>query len=96
MSDESSDTPFIAPSVLGDPASGVVTPPISKVNWTHAAEQAELTELEKTRHHVEVTADTAGVEAEIAADKNGWGIAAFVRRLWTGQTSAGGRVRKEW
>jgi hypothetical protein len=60
------------------------------------ATQDTLKELETDDvNSFEATVDEKGIEAEVSHEtKSGWSLAAYVRRLWSGNTSAGARVRK--
>lgn len=69
--------------------------PITKLNLDGAATKAELDRIQAqgdSAVDVDITAD--GVEAEVSTTKKGWAIAAYIRRKWNGETTAGGRIRR--
>lgn len=66
---------------------------------THAATKAALDQVAKDRENnarVDVSLD--GIEASVERKwSNGWGITAYVRRLWRGGTTeAGARIDRQW
>jgi hypothetical protein len=57
----------------------------------------ELDRLEAEEGHaIEATVTETGVTAEVSTTKKGWRLAAYVRRLWKGETEAGATVKKHW
>ena len=66
---------------------------------THAATKAALDQTAKdleNQARVDVSLD--GIEASVERKwSNGWGVTAYVRRLWRGgNTEAGARIDKQW
>jgi hypothetical protein len=69
--------------------------PITKLDLNGPEVKKELSRIEaqnESAFDADITAE--GVEAEISTVKKGWGLAAYVKRKWSGETSAGGRIRK--
>lgn len=68
----------------------------NKLTLDGPATKAELSRLEDT-HASAVEADITaeGVEADVTTTKKGWKLTAFVKRKWNGETSAGGRIKKD-
>ena len=65
---------------------------------TRAATAAALDQVAKDRENnarVDVSLD--GIEASVERKwSNGFGLTAYVRRLWRGTTEAGARIDKQW
>ena len=71
--------------------------PITKLDINGPATRAQLDRIEK-EHESNVQADVTleGVEAEVSTEKKGFSIAAYVKRKWNGETSAGARIKKSF
>lgn len=65
---------------------------------THAATKAALDQVAEDRENsarVDVSLD--GIEASVERKwSNGFGLTAYVRRMWRGNTEAGARIDKQW
>lgn len=70
--------------------------PITQLNLDGPATKAELSRLEATNASaIEADITAEGVEADLTTTKKGWKFTAFIKRKWNGETSAGGRIKKD-
>ena len=71
--------------------------PLNPLDLDGKALHDELARIESEGAQVEAEVDTEGATAEVAYSwRNGWGVAAYVKSKWKGETVAGGRVSKKW
>lgn len=72
--------------------------PLTLLNLNGPELQAQLDRLAvEQKNDAEISVDTAGVEAEVSRTwANGWGVVAYAKAKWSGETTAGGRLTKKF
>jgi len=71
--------------------------PITKLDINGPEVKKELSRIEaqnESAFDADITAE--GVEAEISTTKKGWKVAGYFKRKWTGEKTAGARIKKEF
>lgn len=70
---------------------------LTTLDLNGAALREQLQKIEREQHNsVEATVEQDGVTAAINAERKGWMLTAYVRKLWKGPVEGGARVKKEF